>query len=221
MPHLARTSSQATIDGSPALKKWIGEGESDDDRESDNETASTTSGSRSSATTIASLRYGPSPHPKPVTRGAGRSSVPWEAEALYGPFSRSNDYASYAEPSALPQELTRDVEMEDPGDKFNDEVMIHYRAALSSSGFDPDSDITPSTFNNSHMLPQDSIKFDPECHVANTEGFAEIFARMRAQEMKVEKGFRKGCSKVASKAGKKPGVASPQQSGSGRTIYSP
>jgi len=217
MPHLARTSSQATIDGSPALKKWIGEGESDDDHESDNETASTTSGSRSSATTIASSLYEQSTYPKPVTRGAGHSSVPWEAEAFYGPFSRSNDYASYAEPSALPQGLTQDVEMEDPGDRLNDEVMIHYHAA---SGSNPVFDITPSTFNNSHILPQDSIEFDPECHVTNAEGFAEIFARMGAQEMKVEKGFRKGCSKVASKAGRKPGVASPQQSGTGRTIYS-
>jgi len=220
MSHLTRTLSQVTIGASLGLKKWIGEGESDDDRESDNETASTTSGSRSSATTTASSLYEQSPHPKPVTRGAGHPIVPWEAEALYGPFSRSNDYASHAEPSALPQELTRDVEMEDPGDRFNNEVMIHYHAAVSSSRFVPVFDITPSTFNHSHMPPRDSIEFDPECHVTNTEGFAEIFARMRGQEMKVEKGFRKGCSKVASKAGRKPGVASPQQSGSGRTIYS-
>ena len=218
--HLAQTSSQAAIDASSTLKEWIVEGESDDDHESDNETASTTSGSRDSATTRTSSLYEPSPHPKPVTRRTGHSSVSWEAEALYGPFSRSNDYASHTEPLNLPQELTQDVEMEDPDDRFNNEVMIHYHAAISSSGFDPIFDITPSTSNSSHMLLQDSIEFDPEFHVTNTEGFAEIFAGVGTQGMNVEKGFRKGCSKAASKAGRKPGVALPQRSGSGRTIYS-
>jgi len=222
MSHLAQTSSQATIDVSSILKEWIWEGESDSDHESDNETASTTSGSRSPATTAASSFHEPPRHTKPIAHGVDHSMVSREvAEAFYGPFSRSNDYASHAEPSALPQEITQDVEMEDPDDRFNSDVMVFYHAATSSSEFDQVFDLAPSKSDHSHTLPPDSI-YDPGCHVTDTEEFVEVFAKMRAQGMMdVEGGVRKVCSKVASKVGRKPGVAFPHQSGSGRTIYSP
>jgi len=181
MPHLAQTSSQASIDSSSALEEWISEGESDNDHEeSDTETASMTSGSRSPATTTTSSLYEPFPHLKPVTHGVGHSTVPWESETFYGPFSQSDEYASYAEPSALSQELTQDVEMEDSDRRFDEEVMIYYRAATLASDYNQAFDFTPSTFDNSHVLPHDSIDFDPEGHVTNTEGFVEIFDELRA-----------------------------------------
>ena len=54
------------------------------------------------------------------------------AEALYGPFSRSNDYATPTEPLTLSQETTEVIEIEDSEEKFED-VLVYYRAAIKSN----------------------------------------------------------------------------------------
>ena len=132
------------------------------------------------------------------------------AEAIYGPFSRSNDYASQAGPSTPPQDVIQDVEMEDFNDMFDDDVMVYYHAALSSSGSEPVFDITRPTSDHSQIPPPGSIEL------------AEMFAKASAQKaLNVGKSARKGCSKVVPKVGKKAGTAFPLQTGCGRTIYSP
>ena len=157
-PHLVPASSQTTVSSSSAIKRWI-EGEDEDGHEGDNKTMST-SGSRSSS--------------KPVTSGVGPPMISREvAEAVYGPFPRCNDYASGAGPSPLSHEITADVQMEDVqmeefNDSFEDDVMVYYHAALSSSGHDPVFDTTSPSSG--------PIECDLEYYDENME-FVELFAR--------------------------------------------
>ena len=133
-PHPVLPPSQAAVDASVAIKRWIEEGDGEDDYEGDSEAASTTSSSRNSVTTAASSLYEPPLYPKPVSAGADPPMLSHKvAEAIYGPFPQSNDYASQAGPSAPHQEIAQDVEMGDFNGGFEDEVMIYYHAAISSS----------------------------------------------------------------------------------------
>lgn len=61
------------------------------------------------------------------------------ADALYGPFSRSNDYATPTEPPIFLQETTEDIEMKDSENDF-EQVMLYYDAAVPSLGSGPISD---------------------------------------------------------------------------------
>jgi len=223
-PHVIPPSSQAAVDSCFAIKRWI-EGESDDDREDDSESTSVASNSGISVTKAASSVCELTNHSKPVSRGIDSSTVPWKvAEAVYGPFLRSNDYASEAGPSAteFPSHgIMEDVRMEevDRDDRFEDEVMVYYHAALSSSVCDSAFDTTlppPS----SHTPTSAPLERDLEYHFKNM-GFAEVFAKQRAREiLGVEKGIGGSCPRVAMAVGKKVGVV-PPQTGYGRTIYSP
>ena len=151
MPHLAPPLSQAPIDTSLAIKMWI-EGESDYDHEGNSQTTSKTSSIRYPETTATNPLY-------PVAPGVYPPMTDLEvAEALYGPFSRPNDYASQVDTLSAPlQDTTQDVEMEDSDDKFENEVMIYYHAAIASSGSDTIFDATFPTFKNSHVSPPDSV----------------------------------------------------------------
>ena len=135
IPHLSPPSNQGPTDASVAIMRWI-EGESDDD-------------SLCEPSSERSLRH------KPVDLSTIPSKV---AEALYGPFTQSNDYANPTGPSAPNQEIAHDVEMEDSNNSFEDEVMIYYRAAIPSLGPNPVFDTTFSTPGSSHTPPPGSVK---------------------------------------------------------------
>jgi len=225
-PRMISPSSQAAIDSCFAIKRWI-EGESDDDREDDGGSTSVASDSRISATEAARSVYELTNHSKPVARGVDSSMVPWEvAEAVYGPFSPSNDYASEAGPSAIKfpsHGIMEDVRMEEVNcdDRFEDEIMVYYHAALSSSVYDLALDITSPPPKSSHTLAPAPVERDLEYHTKDM-GFVEVFAKSRAQEsLNAEKEIRKGCPRVTMAMGRKVGVVIPSQTGYGRTIYSP
>ena len=176
MCYSVQPSSQAAIDASPEIMKWIGDGETDDENEGENETASTISGSKNSATTAFNPFYNPSLHFRPVEPGVDSSMISQEvAEAIYGPFARSNDYAG---PSALPQVNSDEVRM-DLDDRFDDDVMIYYHAALLSTGTDPDFDTVPTAYTQ--MPPPTPIEFDLDYNVLQMEDLAEAFAMARAR----------------------------------------
>jgi len=225
-PHIIPPSSQAAIDSCFAIKKWI-EGESDDDREDDSGSTSVASDSRISATKAVRSVYELTNHSKPVAHGVDSSMVPWEvAEAVYGPFSRSNDYASGAGPSAIEfpsHGIMEDVRMEEVNcdDRFEDEVMVYYHAALSSSVYDPALDTMSPPPKNSHTLAPASVERDLEYHFKDM-GFVEVFAKPRAQEtLNTKEEIRKGCPRVTTVMERKVGIVVSPQTGYGRTIYSP
>ena len=184
MPHSVQPLGKAAIEASPILKKWLETAQDDDDDDDDdNETASKTSGSRRSAAKKTALLHGNPPHPEPIAPRVYPSIQFCEAEALYGPFSRSNDYASQDGPSDSPRDITQDAEMEDPNNRFNDEVLIYYCAALSSPGSDPTFDIVQPT-SDSSLVPE-----------PGSEEFAGISARA-LEALNVDENAREGWFEV-------------------------
>ena len=172
------------------IRKWLETAPSDDD-EDDNETVSTTSGSRLSSAKRTALLHRPPPHPKPVAPEVYHLTKSHEAEALYGPFSRSNDYESQDGPSDSPQDITQDAEMGDSKNRFKDEVMIYYNAALSSAGSDPIFD-TCVPEPGSEKIARVSVRALQALNAEETagEGWFEVTPEVGGEETGAPDGIR-------------------------------
>lgn len=206
-----------SVDACSASKNWMG-GESDDDRDYDNE--STTTSSSSSATTEATSVHEPTPLPKQVTHGVTSSTTSTNvAQAVGGPFPRSSDHEG--PPGVLTSQVpismaTPDVEMEEAGDEFEDDVMVYYRAALSPSGRDEAFDFTP--LSQSSHVPAPGSKEYEEYFESLEKQFAGVLANAgprkisSRQEVEVNPGFTEVPSIIGTV---------PPQIGYGRTIYNP
>lgn len=132
--------------------------------------------------------HGTTGHPEPVAIEIDSVMDPLDvAEVFLGPPPYLNDYAN---PMTGPfiientsHKSTEDVEMTEAGDRFEEDVMLYYHAAIASSGYDLTLDME-SLSEIAPMSTSGSDEYGLEDYSASLdEEFVEAFAKARTRDL--------------------------------------